>query len=392
MLWMKKPARCLLAITLAALHAAMADPALGSPPQQSFDIQVPWVPIPVAKAGIVHVMYELHLTNFSSDDLLVREIQVEDPGSGTILGDFRGAELERMTGRVDRKPASTNVLMIPPGVRAVVYLDVPISHAPGNPVAFRHWVSYEQPSSGPRRSVVQGGAFTIRRESQTPLGPPLRGGPWAAIYESSWVRGHRRVEFAVQGSAHVPGRFAIDWIKVDRNGRYFRGNGSNVADWYGYAAEVLAVADGVVSSTRDGAAEPSTVARGVVPTPPGALAGNYVALDLGGGRYAFYEHLKPGSIRVKPGDVVTRGQTIGLLGYTGQSTGPHLHFHVADRNSPLDAEGLPYRLQAFTLLGAYATADAFAQSQPWQHLASGADAHRRGEFPTQFCVVDFDLK
>jgi Peptidase family M23 len=53
-------------------------------------------------------------------------------------------------------------------------------------------------------------------------------------------------------------------------------------------------------------------------------------LDLGQGKFAFYEHLKSGSVVVRKGQHVKKGQTIAALGYTGQSTGPHLHFHVAD--------------------------------------------------------------
>ena len=58
-------------------------------------------------------------------------------------------------------------------------------------------------------------------------------------------------------------------------------------------------------------------------------AGNYVVLLLKDGRYVFYEHLKPGSIRVRVGQTVMRGDVVGSLGFTGESTGPHLHFHVA---------------------------------------------------------------
>src|SRR6202047_99486 len=62
--------------------------------------------------------------------------------------------------------------------------------------------------------------------------------------------------------------------------------------------------------------------------------GNLVILDLGGGRYALYAHLDPGSVRVHKGDAVKRGQVIGLVGNTGNSLAPHLHFHVMSRAMP----------------------------------------------------------
>jgi murein DD-endopeptidase MepM/ murein hydrolase activator NlpD len=59
-----------------------------------------------------------------------------------------------------------------------------------------------------------------------------------------------------------------------------------------------------------------------------------VILDLGGGRYAFDAHLQPGTIRVKPGDRVRTGQILDLVGNSGNSTEPHLHFHLPDGNPP----------------------------------------------------------
>src|SRR5262249_46331281 len=79
--------------------------------------------------------------------------------------------------------------------------------------------------------------------------------------------------------------------------------------------------------------------------------GNAVVLDLGDGRFALYAHLQPGSLRVHAGDVVRRGQPLGLVGNSGNSSSPHLHFHVMDGPSPLDSNGLPYEIDAFDVTG-----------------------------------------
>jgi murein DD-endopeptidase MepM/ murein hydrolase activator NlpD len=88
-----------------------------------------------------------------------------------------------------------------------------------------------------------------------------------------------------------------------------------------------------------------------VPITLETVGGNHVILDLGGGRYAFYAHLRPGTLRVRTGDLVRRGQVLGLVGNSGNSTEPHLHFHLADANSPLGSEGIPYVHESFEILG-----------------------------------------
>jgi murein DD-endopeptidase MepM/ murein hydrolase activator NlpD len=85
------------------------------------------------------------------------------------------------------------------------------------------------------------------------------------------------------------------------------------------------------------------------------VAGNHVVLDLGAGRFAMYAHLRQGSVAVRPGDVVRRGQVLARLGNSGNSTEPHLHFHVADGPSPVDASGRPFVLESFACAGAQLT-------------------------------------
>ena len=82
---------------------------------------------------------------------------------------------------------------------------------------------------------------------------------------------------------------------------------------------------------------------------PATVGGNLVTLDLGGHRYATYAHLQPGSLRVKKGDRVRRGQVLALVGNTGNSTEPHLHFQITDGPAAFDAEGLPYGFTSFGL-------------------------------------------
>jgi murein DD-endopeptidase MepM/ murein hydrolase activator NlpD len=65
-----------------------------------------------------------------------------------------------------------------------------------------------------------------------------------------------------------------------------------------------------------------------------ALLGNLINIDHGYGRVTRYGHLE--KILVKPGQRVKRGDIIGLMGNTGQSTGPHLHYEVRINGAPID--------------------------------------------------------
>jgi murein DD-endopeptidase MepM/ murein hydrolase activator NlpD len=74
-------------------------------------------------------------------------------------------------------------------------------------------------------------------------------------------------------------------------------------------------------------------------------------LDLGGGRWAFYGHFQPGSIKVKPGDRVREGQVLGKIGMAGSAVNPHLHFHVGNTPSMNGSDGMPYVFKSYTLEG-----------------------------------------
>ena len=81
------------------------------------------------------------------------------------------------------------------------------------------------------------------------------------------------------------------------------------------------------------------------------IAGNHVTLDLGGGRYAIYAHMAPHSVTVHVGDRVKTGDKLGLLGNSGNTTGPHLHFQISDRPSTLDTTALPFVFEKMVVEG-----------------------------------------
>ena len=186
--------------------------------------------------------------------------------------------------------------------------------------------------------------------SQTPtisLGPPLKGDRWLAVNVLSNDTGHRRaITVGEEGALIINQRFAIDWVQVDPSFQStFSGNSRENNSYFCYGAEAIAVADGVVMQLGDGVEENIP---GVIPpyTNQVALAGNYVILDIGDGHYAFYAHLQPGSIKVSIGQRVSKGETLGLVGNSGNSSEPHLHFHL-NTQSRFQSEDAPYGIEHF---------------------------------------------
>jgi murein DD-endopeptidase MepM/ murein hydrolase activator NlpD len=241
-------------------------------------------------------------------------------------------------------------------------------------------------SSQPAALEISGKGAEIKvRNAQTLVfSPPLRGDGWLAANGPSNTSGHRRALIPVGGAAHIAQRFAIDWVQLREDGKTWTTDQLKNENYRAYGAEVLAVANGTVVSVKDGIPEniPGATSR-AVPITLETVSGNHVILDLGQGHYAFYAHLQPGRIRVKLGDKVKRGQVLGLVGNSGNSTEPHLHFHASNRNSPLSSEGLPYVIDSFEV-----------QGKGWGWKPSSKDPpvqKHRMELPLQDSVVRFEL-
>src|SRR5690606_15972852 len=133
-------------------------------------------------------------------------------------------------------------------------------------------------------------------------------------------------------------------------GLYAREDENLIQNWYGYGVNVLAVSDGVVTSTRDDFLESKTLSEHPAYSPDKA-SGNYISIDIGNDNFAFYEHLKPNSIKVQVGHRLQQGARIACVGSTGRTTGPQLHFHGASRSSPIAAGGIPFAFESCKVLG-----------------------------------------
>lgn len=360
-----------------------------APLVQSVDVQIPAAPLPVTLSGKRHLAYELHVTNFRPFD--VELLRVDIMGTGNPIATFAGSQLAERLIRVGAQVEGAERQRVLAGGRTVLYLWLPLEPGTATPARLEHSIELDllRPS-GRERTVVSNVECVVRNEQPVVLDMPVRGGPWVALYDPMMLGGHRTSLYTLDGRARIPARFAIDWVKLADDATRARGDVSTIANWHGYGSEVLAVADGIIVDAVDDMQEGATLSAATGPIALENASGNYVTLDLGNHRYAFYEHLKHGSIHVKRGDRVKRGDVIASLGNSGSSSsGPHLHFHVADAPSALAAEGVPYVFRNFAVLGAYDDIEGFTTGELWKS-SPAITGTRHMELPAANSVIVFN--
>ena len=314
------------------------------------EIECSFHPIPVKAEGQVHLLYELHLTNFHPQTQTLTRINGD--GETGALARYAGDALFSLIAHPGASPDQKLNAAVPGGTRAVVFLDVTLDGRAAVPRELSHQLCFKTESANAQDKCIDHVEVPVSRMEATILHAPLRGAGWVALNGLSNNSTHRRTLVVVNGKVHLAQRFATDWSQIGPDGLAFRGDPSNLANWSPYGADVFAVADAVVADAKDGIPDnnPASDTK-AVPINLETVGGNYLILALRNGIFAFYAHLKPGSLRVKTGDRVRQGQVIASLGNSGNSDAPHLHFHVSDGNSPLGAEGVPYVFDSFERQG-----------------------------------------
>jgi len=359
-------AACLSAGSLAAGKA-------GWPPEPQVELSVPFAPTAFPGVGGTRLVYELRITNLSKEPIALRRLEVLDASNSSAkpLAWYEGAQLDSVLQHFsnpavgDRMPtADSGYQNINAGESTLVFLTIVSDER--IPPSLEHRVVTADAS-------ITGANTTTAGVELLELGAPLEPGPWRALSGAGKNDSHHRRQFCVLGGrATLSSRYAIDW-KREENGSGRHGPEDDIHSYLSYENRVLAVKDARVVGVRDGIRDnkPGHVGAEALELTLETIAGNWVVLDLGNGQFAHYAHLKPGSLRVKVGDEVKRGDVIGLVGNSGSSFEPHLHFEVTTSPAALRGEGIPYLIEAFTLVG------------------NGAREQRRRELPIAESLIEF---
>jgi hypothetical protein len=350
-----------------------------------FDSVIPISPRAFKADGKWHLVYELHIANMDKSDYTFTRIDVLSATSSgdsaqKTLASFSGTELDDMFSHPGL-PNAEKVAKLVPGEFGAVFMWVTFDALDDVPAAIAHRIRVKI-GDYPEALAVVTLPTSVDKNPVVVISPPLTGEDWLAANGPSNTSLHRRALIPINGRAYISQRFAIDWVQLNPDGRTYARDPSDNKNYRAYGAEIHAVADGVVTQVKDGIPQniPGANSR-AVPMTLETISGNHVIMDIGNGLYALYAHMQPGSVRVKLGDKVTRGQVLGLLGNTGNSTEPHLHFHICNANSDLGSEGLPYAFASFEVQG---------KGEMWKPPESRSPTVKHEmEIPTEDEVVRF---
>jgi len=349
------------------------------PPEPQIELHVPFEPTAFASFDRTYLTYELILTNVSPTSLTIQRLEVLDAQSADKepIAAFEAARLDEVLQHFrnptigDTKPVvRDDYRQLASGESATIFLTLRLELGTTVPSTVFHRVVTSD-------AIVQGAIIGTRHTQLHIVGPPLVGAQWQANSgpgnNDSY---HRRGLLVFGGNGSISRRYAIDWVKVT-DGATHSGDERNNHSYFAYGEPVVAVADGIVSNIRDGIPEnvPGHNGKGAraVPLSLDTFSGNAIVLNIGGGQFAHYYHLQPGSLRVKVGDHVRTGQALARVGDSGDAFEPHLHFEVSTSSGALAGEGVPYLISSYRILSA----------------PEGGAEWRRHELPLDSMLVDF---
>jgi murein DD-endopeptidase MepM/ murein hydrolase activator NlpD len=116
---------------------------------------------------------------------------------------------------------------------------------------------------------------------------------------------------------------AFDFVITNLQGKSYENDGKTNEDFYAFGKNIIAPCDGEIVLVVDGIKDN----KPGIPNPV-YVPGNSIIIKTLNDEYLFFAHFKQYSIKLKQGQKVKQGEVLGLCGNTGNSTEPHIHFHI----------------------------------------------------------------
>jgi Peptidase family M23 len=300
--------------------------------------------------GRVHLVHELWMTNASSANVSIQKVEVI--GDGRTLQTLDAAAVAARLQPVGQRESAASLAK---STQALLFVNVALAPDGAVPreLSHRAAISAEAAPPGHREFNETGGVVRVDMRPVVVIEPPLAGERYVSADSCCDATRHTRAALPVNGRINVAQRYAVDWEQLDVSGRIYTGPQEKLESYTIFGRPARAVAD----------APEQTPGKFPSNLPLAEADGNSVILDLGSQRYALYAHLQPGSIKVRVGDNVKPGQVIGLVGDSGNSIAPHLHFQVTAGPNSLSSNGLPYEIRSFQVIGKTPGTEAFDEAE-----------------------------
>ena len=385
--------RTIVSLALMLTFAPTAARAGENPTPLILSVQDAPVPF-TGSDGNTHLVYELWMLNFSSGDIAVQKLEIladnkviQTLDAPAIAKRLQPVGLRESTGTIAKS------------TQALLFLHITLPAGTAVPRHLTHRVTTFIAAAPPafQHLILTGGETAPDHQTIAVLHPPLAGNNYVSADSCCDSTRHMRAALGVNNHVWLAQRYAVDWEQLDSHDRIYSGPREKLESYIIFGKPALAVADATVVSVTDGLPEQTPGKY------PEAISleqadGNSVILRLDDPRlhghvFALYAHMQPGSLRVHSGDKVHPGQVLGLVGNTGNSLAPHLHFQLMAEPSSLASNGLPYAIDSFEVTAQIPGTEVFDEAEangtPVPHHALPTTRHIEKALPLDQLILSF---
>jgi Peptidase family M23 len=302
--------------------------------------------------GNRHIEYDLLVTSVFSGPVTLKFVDVTDENGKTLMRLDGDRLVEATQTLLDQKPVKS----IPASSAVAVEIDLTLPGKTTVPARLSHRIAYDFSMTEPLATAigkkqVDGPIVSVNQTPPIVIASPLAGTGWLALNGCCSPNVHRNTRVGASDRIATSETFAIDWMRVDE-GKECKNDCTRNDDYSCFGVPVRSVSNGEVIGVRNDMPDesPSLKQSANIKT-PFDYAGNFVYVRIRPDLYAFYGHLQPGTVTVRPGDKVKTGTVLGKLGNSGNSTAPHLHFGLLDRPDAIAGNSRSFVIDKLTITG-----------------------------------------